>query len=133
MNKNLYSTALAIMMAGSCLANDVPMLTIQKTNGESNVVLSELLSIKYTDSDMVINMKNGTQLLFAFDDVLTMVTGLKPTAINSIFSNASQTYLITDLQGKVVLKGKSDKFTLPTQKGAYIISVGNKSKVIIVK
>lgn len=60
MNTKLYSTTLALLVAGSCLADNVPALKINKSDGESAVVLSELLSIKYTESDMVVNMKDGT-------------------------------------------------------------------------
>lgn len=133
MNTKLYSTTLALLVAGSCLADDVPALKINKSDGESAVVLSELLSIKYTESDMVVNMKDGTRMVFALDDIIVMETGQVPTAINSIFSDKAETYVITDLQGNVVSKGKGERFTVPAQKGVYIISVGDKSTKILVK
>ena len=133
MNTKLYSTTLALLVAGSCLADDVPALKINKSDGESAVVLSELLSIKYTESDMVVNMKDGTRMVFALDDIIVMETGQVPTAINSIFSDKAETYVITDLQGNVVSKGKGERFTVPAQKGVYIISVGDKSRKILVK
>lgn len=133
MNTKLYSTTLALLVAGSCLADNVPALKINKSDGESAVVLSELLSIKYTESDMVVNMKDGTRMVFALDDIIVMETGQVPTAINSIFSDKAETYVITDLQGNVVSKGKGERFTVPAQKGVYIISVGDKSTKILVK
>lgn len=132
MNKKLLSTALAVMVAGSCLADDVPALKISKSDGESAVVLSELLSIKFTESDMVVNMKDGTQQTIALDDIIVMELGQAPTAISSLFSGA-EAYVITDLQGKVVSKGNGDKFIMPTQKGIYVITVGDKSKKVLVK
>ena len=133
MKKKLYSLVLAILVAESCLADEVPALKINKSDGESAVVLSELLSIKYTESDMVVNMKDGTRMVFALDDIIVMETGQVPTAINSIFSDKAETYVITDLQGNVVSKGKGERFTVPAQKGGYIISVGDKSRKILVK
>lgn len=132
MNKKLLSTALAVMVAGSSLADDVPALKISKSDGESAVVLSELLSIKYTESDMVVNMKDGTKQVFALDDIIVMELGQAPAAISSILSGA-EAYVITDLQGKVVSKGNTETFALPAQKGIYVITVGDKSKKVLVK
>lgn len=133
MNTKLYSTTLALLVAGSCLADDVPALKINKSDGESAVVLSELLSIKYTESDMVVNMKDGTRMVFALDDIIVMETGQMPTAINSIFSDTAETYVITDLRGNVLSKGRGERVALPSSKGGYIISVGDKSRKILVK
>ena len=133
MKKRLYSLVLAILVAGSCLADEVPALKINKSDGESAVVLSELLSIKYTESDMVVNMKDGTRMVFALDDIIVMETGQVPTAINSIFSDTAETYVITDLRGNVLSKGRGERVALPSPKGVYIISVGDKSRKILVK
>lgn len=133
MNKKLYSTAMTICVAGSCLANDVPTLTIHKSDGERAVVLTELQSIKYADSDMVVNLKDGTQLVFALDDIIVMELGQAPTAIHSLFSHPAETYVITDLRGHVVSSGKEKSITWPTQQGVYIISVGDQSKKLFVK
>ena len=133
MKKKLYSLVLAILVAGSCLADEVPALKINKSDGESAVVLSELLSIKYTESDMVVNMKDGTRMVFALDDIIVMETGQMPTAINSIFSDTAETYVITDLRGNVLSKGRGERVALPSPKGVYIISVGDKSRKILVK
>ena len=133
MKKKLYSLVLAILVAGSCLADEVPSLKINKSDGESAVLLSELLSIKYADSDMVVNMKDGSQMVFPLDDIIVMQLGQAPTAINSIFSDKAETYVITDLKGNVVSRDKGERFTLPSQKGVYIISSGDKSRKILVR
>ena len=133
MKKKLYFTTLAILVAESCLADDVPALKVGTSDGEAAVVLSELLSIKYSDSSMVINMKDGTKLVVALDDIIVMELGQTPTAIHSLFSHPAPTYVITDLQGHLVSKGKTESITWPTQQGVYIISVGDKSKKLFVK
>lgn len=138
MNKKLLSTALAIMMTGNCLADDVPALKISKSDDESSVVLSELLSIKFTESDMVVNMKDGTKHVFALDDVLIMELGQpSPNDIHSLFadSDINAVYTLTDINGKVIAKGNSSLFTLypSLSKGIYILTVGDKSKTILVK
>lgn len=134
----LFSTTLAIMMAGSCLADDVPALKISKSDGESAVVLSELLSIKFTETDMVVNMKDGTQHTFALDDIIIMELGqTSQTAISSIFtdSDINSVYTLTDINGKIVARGNSSFFTLHSSlpKGIYIITAGDKSKKILIK
>ena len=133
MKKKLYFTTLALLVAENCLADDVPALKVGTSDGEAAVVLSELLSIKYSDSSMVINMKDGTKMVFALDDVIVMELGQSPTDINTLFSNTAETYVITDLHGKVVSKGKNGNCAWPTKTGAYILSVGEKSKKLIVK
>ena len=121
------------MVAGSCLADDMPALKISKRDSERTVMLSELLSIKYTDSDMVMNMKDGTTQVFALDDIIVMELGQTSAAISSIFAEAAEAYIITDLQGDIVSKGNGNKLSLPAQKGVYIVYAGDKSKKIIVK
>ena len=133
MKKKLYSLVLAILVAGSCLADEVPALKINKSDGESAVVLSELQSIKFADTDMVVNMKDGTKLVVALDDIIVMELGQTPTAIHSLMSHPAPTYVITDLQGHLVSKGKAESITWPTQQGVYILSVGDKSKKLFVK
>lgn len=139
--KKLLFTALAIMMAGNCLADDVPALKISKSGGESAVVLSELLSLKFSDSDMVINMKDGTKQTIALDDITIMELGQTTisSAIRNIFNDKGNdaVYTVTDINGKLVATGKlnSSLFTLQSSlpKGIYIITMGDKSKKIIVK
>ena len=133
MNRTLYSTALGILMSGTSLADDLPTLAIHKRDGECTVVLSELLSVKYTESDMMVNMKDGTQLVFPLADILVMELGQQPTAVGGLLPHAAEPYVITDLQGKILSEGKGGPFVWPTQKGVYIISVGDKSKKLILK
>lgn len=134
----LFSTALAIMMAGNCLADDVPALNISKSDGESAVVLSELLSIKFTESEMVVNMKDGTQQTFALDDIIIMELGQTTlTSISSLFDDCdiNSVFTLTDINGKFIARGNSSLFSLHPSlpKGIYIITAGDKSKKILVK
>lgn len=136
MNKKLSSMALAIMVAGSCFADDVPALKIAQSDSESAVVLSELLSIKFTESDMVVNMKDGTKQVFVLDDIIVMEVGQAPTDISSIFadSDINAVCTVTDINGKVIVKGKlADSNLLPAKKGVYVITVGERSKKVLVK
>lgn len=137
MNKKLSSMVLAIMVAGSCFADDVPALKITKTDSESAVSLSELLSIKFTESDMVVNMKDGTRKVVALDDIIVMELGeTSPTDISSIFADSDINAVCTviDINGKVIAKGKlTDSNLLPAKKGVYVITVGERSKKVLVK
>jgi len=136
MTKKLFAAAFAIAMSAQCLADDVPTLTISKSSGDSKIVLSELLSIKYTDTDMILHMTDGSVQNIALDDIIVMQLGQGPTAINSVFSdcNSNDSYTITDISGKLIAKGKvADSIVLPGKKGLYIISVGEKSKKVLVK
>lgn len=134
--KKLLLTALAITAFSYCFADDVPALKINKSNGESNIALSELLSIKYTESDMIVNMKDGTKQSIPLDDIIVMELGKIPTSINSIIGDMSngETYSITDIEGKKISNGNvKEGISLPNQKGIYVITVGEKSKKVLVK
>lgn len=136
MNKKLSSIAWALMAAGSCLADEVPALKITNQDGERAVVLSELLSIRFTESDMVVNMKDGTKQVFELDDILVMQVGQMPADLRSIFADSDilDICTVTDINGQVVAKGRlTDRHLLPAKPGVYILTMGGKSKTIIVK
>lgn len=136
MTKKLLSIAIAMTLSGQCFADDVPTLKISKASGSDNIALAELLSIKYSESNMIVNMKDGTTQTIALDDIVIMEITDAPTAINSIFpnSNSNASYTLTDISGKVIAKGEvKNGIELPKQKGIYVITVGEKTKKILVK
>lgn len=125
-------------LAMPCLADEVPALNITQGEGESQVELSTILSIKYTETDMVINLKDGSQHTFALDEITVMQLGqMTVTALRELVTTMGEgTYVLSDLGGKVVSKGNArvgESVTLPTKKGVYVLKVGDKTKKILVK
>lgn len=118
--------------------DEVPALCISQTNGENQVELSEILSIKYTGTDMVINLKDGTRQTVPLDDIIVMELGKMVVSVRDLVkqSNGCDTYTITDINGKLIAKGKikSNKLVnMPTRRGLYILTIGNQSQKILIK
>lgn len=137
MNKKLLSVLVAAL-ALPCFADEVPSLNISQNDAESKIELSGILSIKYTDTDMVVSMKDGTQSSFPLDEIVMIEFGRMASAIRTLLADecGDGSYAIIDLQGKVVAKGNvnaNGTVALPVAKGVYMLSVGNKTKKILVK
>lgn len=134
--KHLLLTAMTVAMANVCFADDVPGLKISKSSGDTSVALAEVASIKYTATDMIVNMNDGSQHVIALDDIIVMKFGAVPTAISRIIAEADHDakYTIADITGKVVRSGKVQKgIAMPKAKGLYTITVGDKTKKILIK
>lgn len=143
----LLWVALAALLALPMHADDeVPALNIHQMEGESQVELSEILSIKYTDTDMVVNYKDGSQQTFALDDIVVIEFGSMLTAIRNLIDSGSladgkqpkdnYSYTITDLRGKLISRGKAKSkrlISLPTKQGVYLLTVDGHTTKILVK
>lgn len=134
--KHLFLTAMTVAMANVSFADDVPGLKISKSSGDTSVALAEVASIKYTATDMIVNMNDGSQHVIALDDIIVMKFGAVPTAISRIIADANPdaTYTIVDLAGKVVGSGKVKKgIAMPAVKGLYTITIGDNTKKLLIK
>ena len=123
----------------AALSDGVPALQVSASSKQNNVELSGILSIKYSDTHMIVTMKDGSQQTFPLDDIQVMHFGqMAATAIASLLSEAGDngTYTITDLQGKVVLAGRATsarQVILPQKRGIYTLTVNGRSKKILLK
>lgn len=137
--KRLLLSVLVAMLVLPMMADDeVPALCINQSEGENQVEISEILSIKYTDTDMIVNYKDGTRLTFALDEIVVMELGRMVTAICTLAkqSNGNGAYTITDLQGKLIAKGKAKskrQVSLPTKQGVYLLTIDGCTSKILVK
>ena len=137
MKKHLLSLVVSFATV-PCLADDVPALAIGAGGTETSIELASISNIKYTATDMVVNLTNGETKTFALDDVTIMTFKQVPSAIKSIISEASANdcFIISDIAGKVIVQGKakdSESIVMPDAKGLYIITVGDKSRKILVR
>lgn len=117
---------------------DAPVLVVRTTADQSATKLAEIVSIKYTATDMVINLKGGEQKSIPMADVTTMNFSTVSASIGELFgeNGEGKSYVIHDLAGNLIADGviKNGRMTgAPALKGPYVITIGKKSKVVILK
>lgn len=123
---------------GSVMAQEqVPVLKVTQSEQESNIALSNIVSIKFFGADMVVLTRDGNRLTFPLSDVNLMTFDQATVqAIQSVFADADVTssYCITDLSGKTVARGAfAEQQALPELHGVYVVRVGDRSKVVLFK
>lgn len=121
-----------------CFADEVPSLKIKTGATEANIELSGIRNIKFSESNMVVNLKDGTEKSFSLDDITIMEFGSTTSAIKEILAEGSEDsiFSIADINGKTIIKGKNKDFqglNMSLQRGIYIITSGKTTKKILVK
>ena len=121
-----------------CFADEVPSLKIKTCDTEANIELSGIRNIKFSESNMVVNLKDGTKKSFSLDDITIMEFGSTTSAIKEILAEGSEDsiFSIADINGKTIIKGKNKDFqglNMSLQRGIYIITSGKTTKKILVK
>lgn len=121
-------------MSLCAMADEVAGIVVEKSDGSKmKIALSDLLSIKFADGDMVINGKDNSRTLIAMDDVKLISFTNVSTAISAIAGSDAKLITITDLAGRVVYKGESQSANVPELHGIYIFSVDGKSYKVALK
>lgn len=137
MKKELI-TIIATLCSLSMSADDVtPGITVSKTDGSSaSIPLTTLQSIKFSDGNMVINLKDKSQQTFIIDEIAIIKFEDIATAINTLscgnISNGNIS--ICDLSGHTVYKGKAaeaKQTKLPA--GIYVMTINGKSYKVMIK
>lgn len=137
MKKELI-TIIAALCSLSMSADDVtPGITVSKTDGSSaSIPLTTLQSIKFSDGNMAINMKDKSQQTFTIDEIAIIKFEDIATAINTLScGNTSNSNIsISDLSGHTVYKGKAaDAIQTKLPAGIYVITTNGKSYKVMIK
>lgn len=132
--KILMSCIMTMMVSGVYADDKVAGLVVTTNNGTQDIALSNIENIKFEETQMIINLKGGTQTAISFDDVMVMTFAevAAPTSLQKIFGTKSSKLTISDLQGRTVWSGKSGE-KMPKIQGIYVVSDGKKSQKVIVK
>lgn len=132
MKKFVLCVGMMLVTAVS-FADDEKGLVIDTNAGKQEIVLNNILSIKYQDETMVINLRNGEQATIAIDDVKTITFAMvSPTALREIVGSNAKTITITDVQGRQVWKGKMGD-EMPNLRGLYVVEAGDVKQKVIIK
>ena len=137
MKKELI-TIIAMLCSLSMSADDVtPGITVSKTDGSNaSIPLTTLQSIKFSDGNMVINLKDKSQQTFSIDEIAIIKFEDIATAINTL--SCGNTYnsniSITDLSGHIVFNGKAaEAMQTKLPAGIYVITTNGKSYKVMIK
>lgn len=118
------------------LADDwVPGMTIQAVEEESSFELSKILSIKFSDTEMIVTLVDGTVKNVLISDVVFVSFADVPSAIEKIFVSipADAEVKVFDVSGKAVFSGTSESFRLFGKKGVFVLKYNDISRTIVIK
>ena len=124
MRRTLF-TLMVTALAVPCLADDVPALTIKTTEAENTIALSSIAKVTYTDTAMVIFLKDSSTQTFDMDHItaMTFTATDVATQIGTLKEDAAVGTAVYTLGG-VRTNGTN-------KKGLYIIKLGKDFKKVV--
>lgn len=136
--KKLFITLIVIFFSLDISAEgNTTGIIVNKSDGSTvSIAIQQLQSIKFSDGNVIVRMKDNTQQSFNIDDITNMTFGDIATAIRVLSDNniKSNKLIITDIIGHIIYNGTVANATatcnLPN--GIYIISVEGKSRKVII-
>lgn len=134
MSKKILMSCIMTMMLSSAYADDkVAGLVVSTNDKNEEIALSNIVSIKFDETQMIINLKSGTQTAIPFDDVKVMSFAevSAPTSLKQILDIKRGKITVSDIQGRTVWSGKIGD-SMPKLNGLYVISDGKKSQKVII-
>ena len=125
-----------ILVTIVCNADDkVPSLIIATGGNSVDIALDNLISIKYADDTMHINVKEGDNVAIDVEDILSITFRdiEQSSHINNLHDEYSGELHVFDVNGRKMLTATSfdeiQDSNLP--KGVYIVKGNNKSRKIV--
>lgn len=121
---------MAVSYSFGSYAEEVPGIIVNKGDGSKiTVVLSDLRSIKFSEGNMVINMKDEVGQTVSLDEIESITFEDVVTAINTLSVDAKDDHVVvTDLAGRIIYKGRAESArSVGGLHGIYIITVNGKS------
>ena len=107
-----------------CFAEEIPALLVKTVETEQEVGLADIGKVTYTETDMVLVMKDGSTMSIPMDDIVSMAfTSLQPSLTSMTVEDAENTEAIYTISGVKTAK--------TAHKGIYIIKVGKEIRKIV--
>lgn len=113
-------------------------IIVKKTDGSCvSIPLSQLRSIKFSETEMLVNKTDNTQLTIEVSDIVSMDFEDIVSAIKTIMGdNADENLSVVDPSGRVIYNGAAGKFSsdactpgvyvIKTDKNTYKVKIGGK-------
>lgn len=128
--KKLIVITAAVMCSLCSFAEEKPGIVINRTDGSStSIEISLLKSIKFSEGNMIVCMKDESQQTINLDDVTTITFADVITAIRVVTEGKTDEQVtITDISGRIIYKGNvAEVGNAGHLSGIYVITVGEKS------
>lgn len=122
--KQKILTTIAMTLSMTCLAEEMPTLKIKTGSAESSILLKDINRVNYTDTEMVINLFDGSSKTFVIDDIKSLAfDNMDPSTSIKTHDNKEQNNVSTfDISG--IKRENTDKNSI------YIIKSGKTTKKI---
>lgn len=122
--KQKILTTIAMALSMTCLAEEMPTLKIKTGSAESSILLKDINRVNYTDTEMVINLFDGSSKTFVIDDIKSLAfDNMDPSTSIKTHDNKEQNNVsIFDISG--IKRENTDKNSI------YIIKSGKTTKKI---
>lgn len=122
--KQKILTTIAMALSMTCLAEEMPTLKIKTGSAESSILLKDINRVNYTDTEMVINLLDGSSKTFVIDDIKSLAfDNMDPSTSIKTHDNKEQNNVsIFDISG--IKRENTDKNSI------YIIKSGKETKKI---
>lgn len=122
--KQKILTTIAMALSMTCLAEEMPTLKIKTGSAESSILLKDINRVNYTDTEMVINLFDGSSKTFVIDDIKSLAfDNMDPSTSIKTHDNKEQNNVsIFDING--IKRENTDKNSI------YIIKSGKTTKKI---
>lgn len=122
--KQKILTTIAMTLSMTCLAEEMPTLKIKTGSAESSILLKDINRVNYTDTEMVINLFDGSSKTFVIDDIKSLAfDNMDPSTSIKTHDNKEQNNVsIFDISG--IKRENTDKNSI------YIIKSGKTTKKI---
>lgn len=122
--KQKILTTIAMALSMTCLAEEMPTLKIKTGSAESSILLKDINRVNYTDTEMVINLFDGSSKTFVIDDIKSLAfANMDPSTSIKTHDNKEQNNVsIFDISG--IKRENTDKNSI------YIIKSGKTTKKI---
>lgn len=122
--KQKILTTIAMALSLTCLAEEMPTLKIKTGSAENSILLKDINRVNYTDTEMVINLFDGSSKTFVIDDIKSLAfDNMDPSTSIKTHDNKEQNNVsIFDISG--IKRENTDKNSI------YIIKSGKTTKKI---
>ena len=122
--KRKIIACLASALMVPCFAEEYPALLVKTAETEQEVGLANIGRVVYTETDMVLVMKDGSTMSIPMDYIVSMTfSTLQSSSIDMTVDDAEKCKTIYTISG--VKTGNTEN------KGVYIIKVGTETRKIV--
>jgi len=146
--------AMLLTISGTVFADDYAYLSIEQTSGVTSYSISSINKITFDESNMVLNLTNGTQQKLPLASLSRMFFQADPSGVTTIgaeknafslrdgmlYANGQQSGSVTiyDANGKTVRTASAQELqnglnVSGLTKGVYIVKLGSQTKKFVNK